>query len=75
MRGVQPALTQRLGPGESFATWLAFDVPANTREIAVRMNHSAGPGPLISGESHLLRAGTEFRFTRQPFHRDALYRR
>jgi hypothetical protein len=64
--GAQPALTQRLGPGESFSTALAFDLPASTRRIALRINHGNGPGPFIIGESHLFRPGPEFHLQLAP---------
>ena len=63
--GVQPSLTRRVGPGESFSTVLVFDVPLNTRQIALRMNHGNGPSCFIIGESHCLRSGTEFRLSPQ----------
>jgi hypothetical protein len=63
--GVQPSLAQRIGPGESLSTVLVFDVPLNTRQIALRMNHGNGPSCFIIGESRCLRSGTEFRLTPQ----------
>ncbi|MGH9762255.1 MAG: hypothetical protein ACREDR_26975 [Blastocatellia bacterium] len=51
INGVGPAITNKLGPGDSFTTTVIFDIPLNAAQVGLEVQHGFWPGRLIIGES------------------------
>jgi hypothetical protein len=51
INGTGPAITNKLGPGDSFTTALVFDVPTDTAQVGLEVEHGVWPGRLIISDS------------------------
>lgn len=51
INGAGEPLTSLVGPGESFETTVVFDIPVNTAQVGLEIQHGVWPGRLIIGDS------------------------